>query len=423
MSSALKRAGLHPPLQHSALGAVAVVVLAGLSACQENINTPGQCPDLCPGEQIVVRDTVITPVAGSDSSFFGYVSKAARNALLVSSGLGAGEARGFVVFPKQRTDTIQVDGAPQAFTVDTVSISFTLQARDSTATGLQIYLHRIPITVDTTLGFDAVNTLLTSGGIIDSISVPDTVRTGRVEALLVGDELAKVATPPDDSGRIGIGLTVRASGPTGVRLSLDAIAATTPQFENRGSVNVVDTTKRRQRTSVRPDDVGKTGYVINRDLSVNPNLNLLYLGGPRAARTLLRFDLPAQITDSAQVLRATLELTPAATLLGLPNNPFGDSVTVRGIVADLGAKSPPLLTPGLSAFGGLDEGTTALLTIDMFRIVSQWRDSSAVPQAALIAMNEEAVGFMQPTFFSSRSPTGQPRLRLTYGIPTRPGRP
>ena len=51
---------------------LALLAVAGLAACQEKLAAPAECPDLCPGN-FDVRDTVITPVLGSDSAFEGYL--------------------------------------------------------------------------------------------------------------------------------------------------------------------------------------------------------------------------------------------------------------------------------------------------------------------------------------------------------------
>lgn len=404
-----------------------LVAALAFGACQENLSAPGECPALCPGEQIIVRDTTILPILGGDSTFFGYLARSSRTVLLVSNGLPAGEYRSFVVFPAQRTDSVAVDGVSQAYTVDTVSISFNLQARDTTAKGLTVYLHRIPITTDTTITYPVLAALLDTAEVLDSIQVADTVKSGRIEALFVGDELTKFAGPAADSGKFAVGLTVRADKPTGVRLSVDAAGSTlAPLFENRGRAPAVtDTAKRRQVVQVRPTDVAKYGYVGNRDLSQTANPDLLYLGGPGAARALLRFALPTDLKDSAQILRATLELTPAISLDGLPSSPSGDSVAVRGVVVDLGAKSPPLLTGGLQSWGLLKQGTTDLVTIDLLLLATQWQIKDGPPATVFLALTDEVIGggFMQPVFYSTRSATGQPRLRVTYGLPTRPGRP
>jgi hypothetical protein len=401
-------------------------LVVGLTACQENLNAPGVCPDLCPGEQIVVRDTILPALEGGDSTFFGYLSRSSRTVLLVSDQLPAGEYRSFVKFPKQRSDSIPVEGTTYAFTIDTVSISFNLQARDSTATGLTLYLHRIPLATDTTVTFEGLEGLIAAGEVIDSIQVADSVKSGRIEAILAGDELAKVATPADDSGQIAIGLRVRASKPTGISLSVDAASSVSaPSYQLRGHVPIADTTKRRQATLVRPDSLSKFGLVGNRDLAANADPNLLYIGGPRAARSLLRFAIPEYIRDSTQILRATLLLTPAVQLDGLPNNPSGDSVAVRGVQVDLGSKSPPIVAFGLQAAGPLTHGTATPVSVDLGFLALQWQADGGPPTVVFLANSDEVfgAGFMQPVFFSTRSPIGQPKLQITYGLPTRPGRP
>lgn len=403
---------------------VSIPALAVVAAgCQERLTTPGQCPDLCPGTPIVVRDTTITATPGADSSFFGYLPRASRTALLVSSGLPAAEARAFVVFPKHRRDTVTVDGIQLALAIDTMSISFGLQLRDTTARSLVLYLHRIPITTDTTITFSALDSVLATAPIIDSIAVPDTLRVGRVEALFLGDEMRLLDTAPEDSNQVGIGLTVRATKPTGVRLGVDPVSANAPQLQSRGRVNVPDSTRMRQRVTVSPTSASMYGYVFAEESATAPDPDLLYVGGPQGARALVRFTLPRTILDSAQVLRATLELTPARPLIGLPDSPDRDTLAVAGVIADLGAKSPILLLPGLRLAGPLVEGTTAVVAVDVRQLVNQWQGSNGPPAVVLLQQLDEGNSFMQPVLYSTRSPVGQPRLRLTYGLGTRPGRP
>ena len=172
-----------------------LATVVALAACQESISTPGDCPTLCPGEQIIVRDTIIVATAGGDSTFFGYFPRSSNSVLLVSAGLAAGELRSFMVFPKQRRDSIQVDGTARALVVDTISISFTLQARDSTAKGLTVFLHRLPITIDTAISFDALQRLIAAAPAFDSIAVPDTLKAGKLEALYVGGRLPPLTLP------------------------------------------------------------------------------------------------------------------------------------------------------------------------------------------------------------------------------------
>lgn len=413
-------------MKRGTVAAVGLLALA-LAGCQDRITTPGTCPDLCPGDPIVIRDTTILAIPGGDSTFFGYADRSDRLGLLVSDGLEAGEYRAFVAFPPVREDSVLVDNIMVKLEVDSAAVTFQLQSRDTTATGLTLYLHRLPLgAADTTISYDSLQTLLAGTPVVDSIMVPDTLKTGRIGAYLTGDEIDKVRTSAADSGRVAFGIRLRASKPTGVRLGVDNLGSTNaPTFEYRGRVDVADTSKRRQASLVRPADIAAFGYVGTVDRSIGANPDLLYLGGPAVGRGLIRFAIPPAIKDSAEIVRATLELTPALPLLGLPNNLFGDSVSVRGIVADLGAKSPTLNQGNLVWAGRLREGTTTPVSIELTVLANQWQLPGGPPTVVFITHLEEVYGggFMQPVFFSTRSPTGAPRLRITYGLPTNPGRP
>jgi len=406
-----------------------LALLAPLAAgCQEDLASPGRCPELCPGNAIVVRDTVIEATAGGDSSYVGYTPRTARRILLVSNGLSAGEYRSFVVFPKNKRDSVNVDGTNRPFIIDTVALSFVIEARDTLAKALRLDLYRIPITTDTTVSFVGLDTLLNPAALIDSIVVADSVKSGRVQVAITGDRIAPFLPAAADSGQLGVGIAVRADRPTGVRLSMPPELTTVgaaPLFEYRGiAEGVVDTAKRRQRIQVQPNRVASTGYVTDTDLAANRDPDLLYVGGPSAARSLLRFSIPPFIRDTAQIIRATLTLTPAGPLAGLPNSRGGDSVSAFGLVVDLGAKSPTT-TFGAPPQGRLADGSADEIPVDVFSLVANWGTTSGSPQAIFLQLSTETLGggFMQPVFRSTRSAVGKPRLRITYGIPAKSGQP
>ena len=85
------------------LSAVALVT----AACSERLLTPVNCPELCPGGQIIIYDTVLTPIPGSDTAFVGYVTANQATGFLVSNDLPAADARGFVRFIR-RGDSVFV---------------------------------------------------------------------------------------------------------------------------------------------------------------------------------------------------------------------------------------------------------------------------------------------------------------------------
>ena len=63
--------------------------------------------------------------------------------------------------------------------------------------------------------------------------------------------------------------------------------------------------------------------------------------------------------------------------------------------------------------------------MDVRQLVEQWRVKNGPPPVLFLGLDPEGGSFMQPRFFSTRSAPGGagPRLRITYALPTRPGKP
>ena len=121
-------------------------------ACSEKLLTPVNCPELCPGGQIVVYDTVLTPITGEDSTFTGYVAASQSTGFLVSNNLPAADARGFVRFLR-RSDTVFVTDTARTYTIDSVTISLTIDSRDSLQDGIFLLLYKLPPTIDSAATF------------------------------------------------------------------------------------------------------------------------------------------------------------------------------------------------------------------------------------------------------------------------------
>jgi hypothetical protein len=114
-------------------------------------------------------------------------------------------------------------------------------------------------------------------------------------------------------------------------------------------------------------------------------------------------------------VRATLELVPAAPLLGLPTDPPG--LEARPILADLGPKSPVVDNTTTSLIRGdtISVGTSDTVRIDVTSIVQFWQSASDRPRTLALRLLPEGASFTRAVFGSSRSPeVGIPRLRITY---------
>ena len=384
-----------------------------LAGCQEKLATPTDCPALCPGTSLLIRDTVLTAKLGLDSTYTGYLSANQVGALLVSNGLSAGEARAFAVFPK-RSDTVFVDATPQTYTIDSVGFVVELIARDTAVHDLRLILHRIPPTVDTTTGFGEIDAALTPESIIDSVVVSDTLRSGAVTLIVKGAALDRILPSEADSGKLGIAIRLNAAAPTGVRLGSSSSAVSPPVFTTYARANVSDTAK---QLSVITLGSTSSNYVLQEPPPPGPNQ--LFLGGRSGSRMLLRFELPRLMKDSGAVVRATLELTPTGPLKGLPNDP--GELQIRGVLVDLGAKSPAITT--VSAVATLPAGATGVQSIDMREVAATWFGASGTTPSILLGLAPDGGTFSRPEFFSTLSGAAGPRLRITYALPTHPGHP
>jgi hypothetical protein len=383
------------------------VVLAG---CQEKLTSPGDCPALCPGGEPQVFDEVLSPIVGADSSFRGYIQPYAARALLVSNGLLGFEERAVVRFSR-RADSVGVRDTLRSYAIDSVALGLTIVARDTALDGLQVELYRLPASIDSTTTFAAVDPAFVAGNLVATINVPDTLNTGLIRTVLQGPDLARVAIPPADSGVLALGVRITSPAATGVRLGSIA-GGTSPVFVTYATLDIPDTGTAKLRTLA-------LGAEVNSSLSAVPqpdDPDLLAVGGEPSARALLRFAIPARITDSATIVRATLELTPVTPITGLP----GDLVRMqaRTVLADLGAKSPVGSALGRVPADTLEPGTSGTVSLEAVNLVQLWQGTANRPTALMLSLAPEleAASFSRPVFYSTRAanPDVRPRLHISY---------
>ena len=384
----------------------AVAVLSG--ACSERLLTPVNCPELCPGGQIVVYDTVLTPIVGSDTSFDGYVAANKSTGILVSNNLPAADARGFVKFLR-RGDSVFVQDTARTYTIDSAKVNFTVDARDSLQPGVVLLLYKLPPTVDSTSTFDELTAAFTPQAFMDSVEVPDTLLSGKVTALFSGETLARIALVPADSGVLRVGLALTAPAATGVRLLAVAAGTGGPTFQTYVHANVADTAVQRQTITRVPN--------YNTYLTAvpfpQPTPTTLLVGGAPSARALMRFSFPLVLKDTAEIIRATLEMVPVAPIEGLSN--VNSTVVAQGILVDLGSKSP--LLGEVTGSNTFHVPTSAVMSIEVLPIVRLWQGSAGRPPAFFLWLSPEASSFSVPVFGSTADPVRQPRLRIEYVRP------
>jgi hypothetical protein len=385
-------------------GLLAVLTLAG---CQEKLTTPADCPALCPGGQPQVFDEVFTAVPGADTSFVGYVQPHQSGALLVSNGLQSFEELGLVRF-LPRSAMVSVRDTLRNYTIDSVALNLTVIARDTNLTGLQVLLYRLSPGLDSSTTFAAVAPAFVPESLIATINVPDSVNTGAIRAVFQGVDLSRVEIPASDSGRLALGIRIAAPTATGVRLGA-LPAGSSPTFITYATVDIPDTGTAKLRTI--PTGPAFNTYVSQVPPVIDPTL--LAVGGAPSARALLRFNLPPRIRDSATIVRATLELTAVAPILGLPTDPA--RVVSRAVVADVGAKSP-VSSAAMRVPEDTVEAGAGGVSLEAVRLVELWLGAAGRPTALVLSLSPEAASFTRPVFYSTRAadPAQRPRLHISY---------
>ena len=399
-----------------------VVAALGLSlavaGCQEQLTAPGSCPATCPGGTPVLRDTVLDALLDQDSLFSGYVKRGTTLAgMLVANGLDGSTEYGIIRFIP-RADTVPTRDTLDPYTnytIDSVAIVLTLNARDTSASGIRLALHRLPATVDTTATFGDIDPLIVSGTLVDSVTIADSVRVGfKYRFVFQGDTLSQVDIPPADSGVFAMAVAISGPSATGIRIGGIGSQSGVPSMLTYVTANTTDTTPSvKHQVLTRGPDF--TDYVSSVPAPPYDPM-VLSLGTANSTRAYIRFPWPPYLKDTALLARATLELVPESPFGGLP----GDSsfVDIHGVRVDFGAKSP-IVDP----FGGtefLPVGSSDTLRIDVVTIVQSWqRKQLPLPPLLVAIVSPEGASFTAPRFYSTRDslPARHPRLRITYQLP------
>jgi hypothetical protein len=391
------------------LCALAAALLLG--ACTEKLTAPGECPGLCPSDNLEVRDTVIT--ATRDSGYAGFVPAGGGPRLLAANGYAGLDLIPLVRFARA-VDSIIVEDTLRPAVVDSIMLSATVTLRDPDATGLELDFYKLPaaVAVDTTTTHAEVAAALVPERLVATVPIPDTLTNGEVRVVLAGADLERLAFAPEDDKVLRLAYRLRGPTPTGIGIASQGGGSSAPGFVSFMRVVLPDTVI--SRTIPRTIQFG--GFVSSAPADT-PSPDELLLGGWPSRRAILRFDLPPMLRDTARIIRATLELTPVEPIAALP----GDTarLDVRGVFSDLGPKSPRISGTGgaLIQTTILDNGSAEPVSIEVSRIASLWNGQSGIPPVLMLSIAPEAATFGVARFGTSRVAGFEPRLRLTFAMP------
>jgi hypothetical protein len=415
------------------LRAAAFLVAAGLvtavDACTEQLEGGKACPILCPEQSVDLVEDTLDAVTLDTTLEAGYPALGEESVLLLTSRGDTLETRVII-----RYDTLPTTFQPAGSTsetditvVDSARLKLHLQfpMRDSTKT----------MTVD---AYDVDTTVAdANGGDTTAASMLPLFRRDRFlgSATFRPSDLAdSVARIPIDSayllakiqarGRLRVGLLIHAD--QSPELPIAGLAQA--RAESLAVYVAPDTVFALPRSTTPAETFVSANLgdflIVARQRPPDVPAPILTVGGIPGRRTYLRFELPARIVDSTNVVRATLlltqypnrlaaqgsdsvlfspqpviaapvvtELTKAATFLGVPRD-FGLDTLLKAVPADSG-----------------------VFAVEVANLIAVWRQNNTprTVRAIVLRLPNEGLSPDALYFFSTAAaPDLRPRLRLVY---------
>jgi hypothetical protein len=383
-------------------------ILLLITACVEDVASPGVCPDFCPPANIRVVDTVFTGSVVRDSSYRGYVPTHRATSLQVTTG-GVVESYAVILFDRfdaeVRLDTATTDEVP-VIAVDSFGVNLIVDARSPGTGDFELAFFRLPVSVDSATTYADVQSTFSDSVEIAAASFSDVEAEDTIAVILPGDAFPALV---DDSA-VAVGIAVRSANPAYV------------DFKSMNSaLDQVSITRFVQVDSADGEAAARTDRTLGVfDTFLYPDLpeagaTTLQVGGSPSARAFLKVDLPAVVADSSNVIRATLLLVPAEPVVGAP----GDTIRIlaEGLAADIGPKSPIRQVPddSIGTYSGLTTvGSTDTLRIDITHVVEPWRNNPTLVRTFMLRAVREAGTLGEFRFHSSSSAMGTPALHVTF---------
>lgn len=400
------------------------------AACTETLDNDAGCPLLCPGQGGEVQTVTIDAIT-LDSTVSALEGQGTEASLLIATRGDSIDSRAIIRF----------DSIPSLYHkpgVDTTSIEITqvdsaiLRMRVDTVGG------KIPATV--TLDFYDVNS-----------TAPDTA-TAAIAALFTPDRLITSATfekaalkdtinVPIPGGQIlarkggPMRIGVRARGPESVQLRLwsqeGAGAPTLLTYRvdpdtTISKIVLVPYSKTPENQPILANSLADYSLIV-KGTSTGPATQL-NIGGLPARRVYMKFDIPAFIIDSVDVVRATLLLTQQ------PNPSIDSEDTVRiapqislasAAVTDI-AKAAQIVAIARTDTLKITPGGSGLRTMEIANVISLWRSQNPAetPRALILVSTLEGTSPLEARFFPiEAAPDLRPRLRISYSARKSTGLP
>jgi hypothetical protein len=406
-----------------------VVLLIGaavtVAACDERLSGGLACPALCPNPVGTMRDTVFFALE-MDSSIAGFPAFGNETRFAIETHGDTMETAAAVRFdslPRVWRLTPTSDDSTIQFVDTGAYVQLAIETGDTLAQPTTIELYNIDLDGAEEADPTLVSTAFTPDRLLGSRTVPadslrDSVRVPISPAFVL---LKILDTFPANRLRIGIRVT-QAGNPRLSMFSTNGGGAAKLVFRPTADTAVDALINEPfSRTPSEPflaSDLAD--YLVVIRALPDPAADVFRVGGLPARRTYLRFNIPATILDSTNIVRATLFLTQRPAFAPEPTDTLG--VGLFGVVAGSTVTDLTRALFFVQQLGGVDTvkvvaADSGVRAFEMIDWVRAWRGTKPekTPRAVGLVMAGEGEHSRSAEFFSNEAIDAvRPRLRLTY---------
>ena len=398
-----------------------LTLTATLAGCAEKLDNSAGCPILCPAQGGEI-ETVTIDAVQLDSTVSALTGQGTETTMLVATRGDTLDSRAIVRF----------DSIPGRFRrpgSDTTSVAITTV--DSVVLRMRIDTVGAKLSGPLTLDLYDVNSTEPDSAIAEIAALftpPRLIASGTFERTALKDTIT--ITLPQSAilsrldGPLRIGIRARGPQSSQVRLLSQEGAGTPTQLSFRVSPDTTIAKIILNPSSKTPADQpvlasSLADYtLLVRGTATGPAAGL-NIGGLPARRVYMRFNIPAFLVDSVDVVRATLLLTqianpgldPADTVFVIP------LVSLATVAVSDVAKASQITALANTDTLRLTPGSSGLRGIEVASVVALWRiqESDETPRALVLITTGEGNSPLEARFHSiEAAPDLRPRLRISY---------
>ncbi len=416
------------PTRLKVAGIVLLTIITG--ACTENLDNSSGCPLLCVDQQAGVQ-TVTLDAITFDSTVSAVTGRGTELSLLLATRGDSIDARAIIRF----------DSIPARFRksgADTTSFPVTIA--DSAVLRFRVDTLGAKIPAQVTLDIYDVNSPAPDSAIapIAALFVPSRLIASQTYQKADLKDSVRFSFPSSAivsraGGPLRLGIRARATGSVQLKLRSTESGGAPTSLSYKVSPDTtiarVTLTPFSKTPANNPSDaIALADYTLLVKGTATGLATNLNVGGLPARRVYLRFNVPVFVTDSADIVRASLLLTQIPNTQIDPNDTvfiIPAVVLATSAVTDVGKASQ------ITALANADTlrvrpGGSGVQTLEIAQIIGLWRSTVATttPRALVLFSTQEGESPLEARFYSiEASPELRPKLRITYSTRKTKGLP